>query len=43
MWMFAVLEVRQGDQGRGLYRLQEAGRKLHLHEEVGRARPHNQV
>ena len=35
LWMQSVQDLRQGDQERGMRRLQQAIRKVHLQEEIG--------
>jgi len=35
LWMQSVQDLRHGDQERGMRRLQQALRKVHLQEEIG--------
>jgi len=35
LWMQSVQDLRHGDQERGMRRLQQAIRKMHLQEEIG--------
>lgn len=36
LWMQSMQDLRQGDQERGMRRLQQAIRKMHVREEIGK-------